>query len=100
MQPNYYIQASQLIGGGTPLNYTLTLNPNGGTASSNGNKLTVTLNSQNYNAISSWLPSRSGYTFKGFYNATSGGTQVYNASGVLLMMEPIGKAEFGFILEM
>ena len=46
------------------------------------------------------LPSRSGYTFKGFYNATSGGTQVYNASGVLLMMEPIGKAEFGFILEM
>lgn len=81
VQPNYYIQASQLIGGGTPLNYTLTLNPNGGTASSNGNKLTVTLNSQSYNAISSWLPSRSGYTFKGFYNATSGGTQVYNASG-------------------
>ena len=79
----YYIQDSAIYQNvsGTQMNYTLTLNANGGTANSNGSSLTVTLNSQNYNAISSWLPSRTGYQLQGMYNASSGGTKVYNANG-------------------
>ena len=79
----YYIQDSAIYQNvsGTQMNYTLTLNANGGTANSNGSSLTVTLNSQNYNAISSWLPSRTGYQLQGMYTSASGGTKVYNADG-------------------
>lgn len=71
--------------------YKLTFNVNGGTWGSNSN-----LNNSNntgsnyvvvsqgwslYNNMSSDIPTRSGYKFKGWYTAASGGTQVYNASG-------------------
>ena len=57
--------------------YTVTLNQNsgiGGTAS-----VTATYNSNMPNAI---MPTRTGYTFAGYYDASSGGTLYYNASGV------------------
>ena len=79
----YYIKDSSIYQNisGTQMNYTLTLNANGGTASSNGSSLTVTINAQNYNAISAWLPSRTGFQLQGMYTATSGGTKIYNANG-------------------
>ena len=61
--------------------YTLTLNPNGGTynsTTSNSTK-TMTYGSTSNNSIG--VPTRSGYTFNGWYTASSGGTQVYNSSG-------------------
>lgn len=60
--------------------YTLTLDPNGGTVSQSS--FTLTYNSKDYYGIASWIPERKGYTFLGWYTAASGGTQVYNASGV------------------
>ena len=66
-----------------PNNYTVTLNYNGGTrGSGDTSPYTVTYNANNYYDISAGLPTRTGYTFTGFYTAASGGTQIYTAAGV------------------
>ena len=56
--------------------YTVTLNASGGTGGTGS--VTAT-----YNAAmpSATMPTRNGYTFKGYYDATSGGTQYYKADG-------------------
>lgn len=71
--------------------YKLTFNVNGGSWGANvrlnnsnytgSNYVVVALNDTYFNDMSSDIPSRTGYTFKGWYTATSGGTQIYNASG-------------------
>lgn len=61
--------------------YVITFDPNGGTSGSTKN-VTVTYGYTDYYSYGSIVPSRTGYTFKGFYTAKSGGVQVYNASGV------------------
>ncbi len=62
--------------------YKLTLDVNGGTKSSgDSSPYTMTYGTGNYNDISWGLPTKTGYTFTGWYTAASGGTQVYNASG-------------------
>lgn len=60
--------------------YTVTLNANGGTVSTGS--VTVTYDGSDYYNMDWNIPTREGYTFKGWYTATSGGTQIYNASGV------------------
>lgn len=69
----------------TPNSFNITLDPNGGTAGS------VTTISVVYNtSISAWtssrMPTRTGYTFTGFYTASSGGTQRINASGTYVAL--------------
>ena len=65
--------------------FKLTLNPNGGV--SNGNTGAFTLSPDviigygNWWDIGRYTPTRTGYTFNGWYNAPSGGTKVYNADG-------------------
>ena len=56
--------------------YSVTLDANGGTGGTGS--VTAT-----YNAAmpSATMPTRNGYTFKGYYDATSGGTQYYKADG-------------------
>ena len=56
--------------------YSVTLDTNGGTGGTGS--VTAT-----YNAAmpSATMPTRNGYTFKGYYDATSGGTQYYTADG-------------------
>ena len=60
----------------TAKTYTVTLNKQEGTGGSNN--VTAT-----YDAAmpSATMPTRTGYTFNGYYDATSGGTQYYTASG-------------------
>ncbi len=56
-------------------NYTVSLNANGGSVS-------PTTKAVSFNASYSLpVPTRTGYTFKGWYDATSGGTQYTNANG-------------------
>ena len=56
--------------------YTVTLNKNGGTGGTDS--VTATYNSAMPGAT---MPTRTGYTFNGYYDATSGGTQYYTAAG-------------------
>ena len=63
--------------GPTPTSYSLTINANGGTYSGTS-PVTVTEGSTANNNLS--IPTRTNYTFLGFYDATSGGTQVYDSS--------------------
>lgn len=74
----------------TPISYNLTFEGNGGTLKNPGgnlynknpaNTVPVTYNSSNYWAMTGDIPTRAGYTFAGWYDAATGGTQVYNASG-------------------
>ena len=64
---------------------TLTLNPNGG--SINGNTEAQALSPKlqystvQWNNLSTKKPSKTGYTFTGWFDAASGGTKVYNADG-------------------
>ena len=65
----------------TAKTYTLTLKPNGGKyndSTSDASK-TMTYDSTNNNSIGT--ASKTGYTFTGWWTASSGGTQVYNANG-------------------
>lgn len=66
--------------------YTITLAPNGGTcvndAGENVDSVTTTFDTMDFNALSYCVPTRIGYTFKGWYDALEGGTQVYNADGL------------------
>lgn len=63
-------------------NYTLTLNANGGTVGTGS--VTVTYNSSNYYEMAWNIPSRAGYTFKGWYTAKSGGKQIYGSNGYVV----------------
>ena len=65
----------------TPISTTLTLNPNGGTINNSTNSITkqMTYDSKTNNTIS--VPTRSDYTFRGWYTKSSGGTKVYDESG-------------------
>ncbi len=57
--------------------YTVTLNKNGGT----GGTSSVEATKGSAMPKLSSLPTRAGYTFAGYYSATSGGTKYYNANG-------------------
>ncbi|MBQ7243211.1 MAG: uL15 family ribosomal protein [Bacilli bacterium] len=57
--------------------YTVTLNKNGGTGGTNSVEATK---GSAMPKITS-LPTRGGYSFAGYYSATSGGTKYYNANG-------------------
>ena len=57
--------------------YTVTLNKNGGSGGTNSVEATK---GSAMPTLSS-LPTRAGYTFAGYYSATSGGTKYYNANG-------------------
>ena len=56
--------------------YTVTFNKQNG--SDGSNSVTATYGS---NMPSATMPTRTGYTFQGYYDATSGGTQYYKADG-------------------
>lgn len=63
--------------------YTITFNSNGGT--SNGYSSTnVTYNNTYSSLSSSYLCSRTDYSFKGYYTASSGGTQILTSSGAFV----------------
>ena len=65
--------------------FKLTLNPNGGVSKGNTGAFTLSPNViigyGNWWDIGGYTPTRTGYTFNGWYNAPSGGTKVYNADG-------------------
>ncbi len=70
--------------------FDLTYNPNGGTVIDENGKSTtsavkcvknnIIYHSANYSSLSWTKPSRTGYTFKGFYNSASGGTMIYGTN--------------------
>ena len=60
----------------TPKTYTVTLNPQSGTGGTTS--VTATYGSAMPEITK---PTRTGYTFNGYYDATSGGTQYYKADG-------------------
>lgn len=84
-----------LYAGWTPDNYTLTFDPNGGTLRNpgsnlynpqwnNGNRVTVTYDAGNFCSMSDDCPTRTGYTFTGWYLKDSNGSlfeQIYDAAG-------------------
>ena len=59
--------------------YTITLNANGGSGGTGSVNIVYGTTKGNYPSITK--PTRTGYTFAGFYSATSGGTQWYDANG-------------------
>ena len=61
----------------TPTSYSLTINANGGTYSGTS-PVTVTEGSTANNNLS--IPTRTNYTFLGFYDDATSGTQVYDSS--------------------
>ncbi len=81
-------------------NHTVTLNPNGGTPTGNQyiytrggnfyadsegtNRITSSIFNSIANGGANTTPvTRSGYTFNGYYDAASGGTQMINSAGVI-----------------
>ncbi len=60
--------------------YTVTLDPNGGTAGST-TSVTATYNANLPTIAAAGLPTRTGYTFAGYWDDASGGEQYYDASG-------------------
>lgn len=63
----------------SPNSYTLTLNPNGGSVKTD--KVTLTYDTSDYYEMSWNIPTRTGYTFEGWYTSANGGKKVYDASG-------------------
>lgn len=65
--------------------FKLTLNPNGGVSKGNTGAFTLSPNViigyGNWWNIAGYTPTRTGYTFNGWYDSPSGGTKVYNADG-------------------
>lgn len=64
--------------------YKLTLNSNGGIFSDGGKiekELTVNYGHTNYNNISKYAPSMTGYKFDGWYTDAEGGTKVFSSDG-------------------
>ena len=59
--------------------YTMTLNKNGGSGGTNSVDIVYGTGVGHYPSIT--LPSRTGYSFTGYYSSTSGGTQWYNSAG-------------------
>ncbi len=74
----------------TPITYTIKLNKNGGNGGANGPIYVKYAtgwysNSGATSAISSvTIPSRSGFTFNGYYTATSGGTRIIDSAGKIV----------------
>lgn len=62
-----------------PKTITVTLNNNGGSGGTGSVNIVYGTATGSYPSIS--LPTRTGYTFAGYYTAASGGTQYYNAQG-------------------
>ena len=62
-----------------PKTIHVTLNKNGGTGGTNSVDIKYGTAQGSYPSIT--LPTRTGYTFAGYYTAASGGTQYYNAQG-------------------
>ena len=64
---------------------TLTLNPNGGSISGNIEAQVLSpklqYSTSQWNNLSTKKPSRTGYTFMGWYDQASGGTKAYNVDG-------------------
>jgi len=60
-----------------PNTYTITFNRNGGPPNGSSSATAT------YNAAmpSATMPTRAGYTFEGYYDAASGGTQYYTSTG-------------------
>lgn len=65
----------------TANDYTITLNANGGSISSDKTKIIVTYRTGNFNVINDRTPTLKGHSFTGWYTAKTGGTKVYDASG-------------------
>ena len=65
--------------------YTLTVNPNGGningTTSAKSLSPPLYYNGGNWWNLNGEKPSRTGYTFEGWYTSTEGGTKIYNTDG-------------------
>lgn len=59
--------------------HTITLNKNGGTGGSNSVTINEGTAQGSYPDIT--LPTKTGYSFNGYWSATSGGTQYYNKDG-------------------
>lgn len=69
----------------TPKSYNFSIHANGGTFSNGSTDIgmspQLTFDSSNWYNISSYIPSRAGYSFNGFYDSPSGGTLVYFSNG-------------------
>ena len=66
------------------IDYKLTLNTNGGVFPDSGaveRELTVNYGSENYNQISEYLPSMTGYKLDGWYTDIEGGQKVFCSDG-------------------
>lgn len=68
--------STKLFAHWTANKYTVTLDQQGGSGGSSSVQATY-----NANMPSMTKPTRTGYTFQGYYDATSGGTLYYNANG-------------------
>ena len=71
--------ATTLYARWTANTYTITLNANGGSGGTGSVNIVYGTAKGSYPSITK--PTRTGYTFSGFYSATSGGTQWYDANG-------------------
>ena len=80
--PQYYIEDSAIVDGGTRTRFTITIDMNGGTPTDNFTSMNVDIGSNTWYVFNGKQPTRTGYTFKGLYTAASGGEQVYNADGL------------------
>ncbi len=63
--------------------YVATFNANGGTLTGN-NSYVMEYGSSDYSSMASVIPTRSGYTFTGWYTAASGGERVYDENGLAI----------------
>ena len=82
----YYFKCLEAV---TEDHYTLTVNPNGGSFS-DGSTVATTASPDlvfgwgNWYNINGFTPSRTGYTFDGWYDSATGGTKVYDAEGICI----------------
>ena len=77
---NKYIYLFDAPGTYSPVTtVNVTLHKNGGSGGDNGTWIAPGTTASNYPTLGS-VPTRSGFTFLGFYDAQSGGTQYYTAS--------------------
>ena len=68
-----------IYAGWTPATYAITLDPNGGSGGTTSVSITYGTTKGNYPSITK--PTRSGYTFDGYWSDRTGGTQWYDANG-------------------
>ena len=76
-----YDSDATLIAQWAPKTNTLTLNLNGGKYNNSTNNIVhgMTYDSKNYNQVE--IPSRTGFTFDGWYTQATGGAKVYDSTG-------------------